>query len=518
MTTEQLPDDIEALKEIIFSQRNVIQSHQSEIETQRSEIQLKNQKIQYLLEQFNLLRHKQFAASSEVSPDQISLFDEAEEEQIIADAQTQTITEHPRKKPVRKPLPKDLPRETVVVDLKEEEKVCDCCGGALHEMGKETREQLEFIPAQIKVVETVRLKYSCRRCEQEGTEGQIKIAPAPVSPIPKGIATASLLAYILISKYQYALPLYRLEQMFANYGIEISRKTMADWVIRCAELLKPLFDYLKNTQLKQPILHADETPVQVIHNDKQKSYMWVYCTGTDSPHPANPIHNIVLYDFQPSRSAQCVQNYLGDYAGYLQVDGYAAYEHTAATLVGCMAHVRRKFIEAQKAQSNGKTGKADWAVNRIQKLYAIESQCKELTPEVRHQQRQEKALPLLMEFKAWVDKSLVTVPPKTALGTALAYTVNQWHKVIRYTEDGRLNIDNNRAERAIKPFVIGRKNWLFSNTERGAGASAVIYSIIETAKANGVNTDAYLKMLLEELPKRQQGQAIDDLAPWAFKG
>jgi transposase len=504
ITIEQLPDDIEALKEIIFSQR--------------SEIQLKNQKIQYLLEQFNLLRHKQFASSSEASPDQISLFDEAEQEQPSAETQTQTIAEHPRKKPVRKPLPQDLPRETVVVDLSEAEKVCDCCGGALHEMGKETREQLEFIPAQITVVETVRLKYSCRRCDQEGTEGQIKIAPAPTSPIPKGIATASLLAYILISKYQYALPLYRLEQMFANYGIEISRKTMADWVIRCAELLKPLFDYLKNTQLKQPILHADETPVQVIHNDKQKSYMWVYCTGTDSPHPVNSIRNIVLYDFQPSRSAQCVQNYLSDYAGYLQVDGYAAYEHTSATLVGCMAHVRRKFIEAQKAQPNGKTGKADWAINRIQKLYAIESQSKELTPEARHQQRQEKALPLLVELKEWVDKSLLTVPPKTALGTALAYTAKQWPKVIRYTEDGRLNIDNNRAERAIKPFVIGRKNWLFSNTERGAGASAVIYSIIETAKANGINTDAYLKMLLEELPKRQQGQAIGDLAPWAFKG
>lgn len=503
ITIEQLPDDIEALKEIIFSQR--------------SEIHLKNQKIQYLLEQFNLLRHKHFAASSEASPDQISLFDEAEQEQPLADVQTQAIAEHPRKKPVRKPLPKDLPRETVVVDLSEQEKVCDCCGGALHEMGRDIREQLDFIPAKIKVVETVRLKYSCRRCDREGTEGQIKIAPAPVSPIPKGIATASLLAYILISKYQYALPLYRLEQMFANHGIELSRKTMADWVIRCAELLKPLFDYLKNTQLKQPILHADETPVQVIHNDKQKSYMWVYCTGTDSPHPANPIHNIVLYDFQPSRSAQCVQNYLGDYAGYLQVDGYAAYEHTAATLVGCMAHVRRKFIEAQKAQPSGKTGKADWAVNRIQKLYAVESQCKELMPEARHQQRQEKALPLLKEFKTWVDKSLLTVAPKTALGTALAYTVNQWHKVIRYTEDGRLSIDNNRAERAIKPFVIGRKNWLFSNTEKGAGASAVIYSIIETAKANGVNTDAYLKMLLEELPKRQQGQAIDDLVPWASK-
>lgn len=511
MTTEQLPDDIEALKEIIFSQRNLIQSHQSEIER-------KDQKIQYLLEQFNLLRHKQFAASSEASPDQISLFDEAEQEQPSAEVQAQTIAEHPRKKPVRKPLPKDLPRETVVIDLSQKEKSCDCCGGVLHEMGRETREQLEFIPAQIKVVETVRLKYSCRRCEQEGTEGQIKIAPAPISPIPKGIATASLLAYILISKYQYALPLYRLEQMFTNYGIDISRKTMADWVIRCAGLLKPLFDYLKNTQLKQPILHADETPVQVIHNDKQKSYMWVYCTGTDSPHPEDLIHNIVLYDFQPSRSAQCVQNYLDDYAGYLQVDGYAAYEHTSATLVGCMAHVRRKFIEAQKAQPNGKTGKADWAVNRIQKLYAIEGQSKGLTPEARHQQRQEKALPLLVELKEWIDKSLLTVPPKTALGAALAYTAKQWPKVIRYTEDGRLNIDNNRAERAIKPFVIGRKNWLFSNTERGAGASAVIYSIIETAKANGVNTDAYLKMLLEELPKRQQNQAIDDLAPWAFKG
>lgn len=510
-TIEQLPDDIEMLKELIFSQQEMIQSHQFEIE-------LKDQKIQYLLEQFNLLRHKQFAASSEISPDQISLFNEAEEDDIESlEDSAQLIPEHQRKRPVRKPLPKELPRETVVVDLAEEEKVCDCCGGALHEVSRETREQLEFIPAQIKVVETVRPKYSCRSCDRDGTESRFKIAPVPASPIPKGIATASLLAYILISKYQYALPLYRLEQMFANYGIEISRKTMADWVIRCAQLLLPIFQHLKQIQLQQPVIHADETPVKVIHNDKQKSYMWVYCTGTDSPAQDRPIKSTVLYDFHPSRAGVCVQNYLGDYSGFLQVDGYAGYEHTQATLVGCMAHARRKFIEAQKAQPKGKTGKADWAVNHIQKLYALESRIKGLPAEDKLLHRREHAVPLLEELKRWLDKSLLTVAPKTALGTALAYCERQWHKVTRYAQDGRLNIDNNRAERAIKPFVIGRKNWLFSNTERGAAASAMIYSIVETAKANGINVEAYLQMLLEELPKMQEGDSLNRLMPWAFK-
>lgn len=503
MTAETLPNDPVALKKIIL-----------ELQTQN----------EYLMEQFRLARQKRFGASSEVSPGQNDLFNEAEQTadegaaEAVEAPHVKEIAAYSRKNPVRKPLPKDLPRETRIIDLLDAQKICECCQGPLHEMGRETREQLEYIPATIKVIETIRLKYSCRACEKDNTGTTIKIAPPPASPIPKGIATASLLAQIIINKYQYALPLYRQETLFKNYGIELSRKTMADWVIKCAHLVLPVINRFKYYQLLEGVIHADETPLNVIESDKQKCYMWVYCTGTDSPAIGAVAHNIVLYDFQSSRGAICPQNYLGDYCGYLQVDGYSAYESTLARLVGCMAHARRKFVAAQKIQPKGKTGKADWALNHLQKLYALESQIKYFSVDEKFTQRQTHAAPLLAQFKGWLDQSLLTVTPKSTLGTALTYCTNQWTKLIRYIEDGRLNIDNNRAERAIKPFVIGRKNWLFSNTASGAHASAVLYSVIETAKANGIEPLQYLHRLFDELPKRGESDDIDDLMPWNFKG
>jgi len=499
MTVKTLPDDPQALKKIIL------------------DLQKKND---FLLEQFNLSRQKQFGASSEAAPGQGQLFNEAEQEAEAPaiEAEENTVSSHARKKPIRTPLPKDLPRETIVVDLDESEKVCDCCNGPLHEMGKEAREQLEFTPAQIKVIETVRPKYSCRACEKTAIKTPVKIAPVQASPILKSIATASLLAQIIINKYQYALPLYRQEALFKSHNIDLSRKTMADWMTRCGSLVKPIIDHLKTHLLQQGVIHADETPLKVINEDKQKSYMWVYCTGTDSPTAMAVYKNIVLYDYHASRAAACPKGFLGDYNGYLQVDGYSAYEQTCATLVGCMAHARRKFIEAKKAQPKGKTGKADWAVNHMQKLYALESKIKTLNPEEKYAKRQKCAVPLLNEFKEWLDASVLTVVPKSALGSALTYSMNQWSKLSQYVSDGRLAIDNNRAERAVKPFVIGRKNWLFSNTSRGANASAELYSIIETAKANGIEPLKYFQLLLEALPKRHASDSMEDLMPWNVKG
>ena len=504
MTAETLPDDPQELKKMILQLNGTVRNQQ--------------QKIDYLLEQFNLHRAKRFAASSEASPDQIQLFNEAESETEVEseEAAKTEVTHHSRKKPVRTALPKDLPRETRVIDLNESEKVCDCCQGPLHEMGKETKEQLEFIPAQIKVIETVRPKYSCRSCEKEAVKTPVKIAPLPATPIPKSIATPSLLAQIIINKYQYALPLYRQEALFKSHNIDLSRKTMADWVIRCGELVKPVLNSLKVHLLDQKVIHADETPLKVINEDKHKSYMWVYCTGSDSPNTQQQHKNIVLYDFHNSRAAACPKGFLGAYQGYLQVDGYSAYEQTQAQLVGCMAHVRRKFVEAKKAQPKAKIGKADWAINHIQKLYAIESRIKGLASEEKFNAREKEAEPLLKQFKDWLDKSILTVTPKSALGKALTYAVNQWHKINQYVADGELLIDNNRAERSIKPFVIGRKNWLFSNTSKGANASAELYSIIETAKANGVEPLQYLQTLLEELPKRSSGESVEDLMPWTI--
>lgn len=340
----------------------------------------------------------------------------------------------------------------------------------------------------------------------------------PAQAIPKSIATASLLSQIIISKYQYALPLYRQESLFKSYGIDLSRKTMADWMIKSSQLLEALYQRLKAIQLQQVVIHADETPLKVIHEDKTKCYMWVYCTGTDSPpgnHIKAPIPNIVLYDYQNSRAGHCPIDYLQGYSQYLQVDGYAGYEQTDACLVGCWAHARRKFVEAQKIQAKGKTGKADRAISLIGKLYRIETDIKDLNPTQKQAERTTRTQPLLGEFKGWLDQSALQVPPKSAIGKAIAYSLRQWPKLSRYVEDGRISIDNNRAERAIKPFVIGRKNWLFSNTAKGAQASAILYSLIETAKANGLIPFDYLKTLLEELPRKPEN--IDHLLPWNIK-
>ena len=367
------------------------------------------------------------------------------------------------------------------------------------------------------MIEHVRPKYACRTCEKEGISNTVKQAPVPHSVIPKGYATPSLLSQIITSKYQYGLPLYRQEAMFKQHGIELSRKTMADWIIRCAELFKPLYDQLHQHLLRQPVIQADETSLKVVDSDKATSYMWLYATGADSPQATitgSVIPNIVLYDYHNSRAGRCAVDFLDGYDGYLQVDGYQGYEQTQATLVGCWAHARRKFMEAKKGAGSKGSGKADWALNHIQKLYRVETQLKEETAATRYTQRQEKSLPLLNQLETWLTKSAQQVLPKTKLGEAIQYCLNQWHKLMRYTLDGHLAIDNIRAERAIKPFVIGRKNWLFSQTATGANASAILYSIIETAKANDLNVFEYVMDCLEQLSKPEAD--IERLLPWQF--
>jgi len=370
----------------------------------------------------------------------------------------------------------------------------------------------KFIPAQIKVIETIRPQYSCRHCEKTATKVQIKIAPVPASPIPKSIATPSLLSQIITSKYQYSLPLYRQETMFKQHGIDLNRKTMSEWMIKSSTLFKPIVDYLHQQLLKQPVVQADETTLKVIHENKSKCYMWIYCSGTDSPcDNQNHIKNIVLYDYHASRAGSCAVDYLKGFNGYLQADGYAGYEKVDAELIGCMAHARRKFVEAKTAQPKNKMGRADIAIKEIAKLYWIEKQIKGLPANEKYKIRQQ-SMPLLNDLKEWLDKSNRQVLPKSAIGKAIQYSLNQWEKLSGYIKSGDINIDNNRAERAIKPFVIGRKNWMFCNTASGANASAILYSLIETAKANGLTPFNYLMFLLEELPK--QPDDLEYLMPW----
>ena len=482
------------------------------LENERQLSLQKDALIAALEERWHLAQQKQFGKSAEGFASQGELFNEVEEIVEAIEAEQQTIST-PRKKPVRKPLPTHLPREQVIHDI--DDKTCDCCGGELHKMGEDKSEKLEFIPAQIKVIEHIRPKYACRHCDKSSTHTPIKQASMPAMPINKGIATSSLLSQLITSKYQYGLPLYRQEAMFKQYGIELSRQTMSSWIDKSATLFTPLVERLKAELLKQPTLFADETPLKVVKSDKVNSYMWVYCSGRDSPEPNNPIPNIVLYDFHNSRAAACVVNYLDGYQGYLHVDGYQVYEKTEATLVGCWAHARRKFIEAKKLQGKNKTGKADVVLSLIQKLYGVESRIKDKSTDEKYIARQEASQPILSKLNTWLEQHQPNLVGNTKLIEATNYLANQWHKLIRYVDDGRLSIDNNRAERAIKPFVIGRKNWLFSQTANGAHASATLYSIVETAKVNGLIPFDYICACLNELCKPEPN--IDSLLPWNFK-
>jgi len=309
---DDLPNDIELLKTLLLEQSLLLGEKESSLIEQEKALTEKDTKIaeweskyQLILEQWRLAQQKQFGKGSEVSPGQGDLFDESvndsQEEHSDAELESQTVS-NTRTKPKRKPLPKDLPRETVIVDLTESEKVCSCCQTPLHRIGEDTSEKLEFLPAQLKVIETVRPKYACRQCEKTETKTTIKQALMPASIIPKGIATPSLLSQVITGKFQYSLPLYRQETMFKQYGIELSRQTMSDWMIKCSAALQPLYDRLHTILLEQPVIQADETTLNVIKEARSNCYMWLYCTGKDGPDKQSPIPNIVLYDFQPTRS------------------------------------------------------------------------------------------------------------------------------------------------------------------------------------------------------------------------
>ncbi|PWW06865.1 transposase [Pseudidiomarina tainanensis] len=470
----------------------------------------------HLLEKWQLELKKRFAASSEGLPGQGDLFNEIEdilqpdEEEVAAE---QHIA-YTRKLPRKARLDASLQRKEIVHDISDDEKTCECCGTDMHRMGEDVSEKLDFIPAKVQVIRHVRPKYSCRTCEQHGTETKIKQAPVPASMLPKSITTPSLLAQIITAKFQYGLPLYRQEAMFKQFGADISRQTMSRWLVAVSQKLEPLYQRMHDLLLQQPVLWADETTLKVIQSEKSKSYMWVYGCGGDKPPPDGTSQNIVLYDYQDGRGGVHPKDFLKGYRGPLQVDGYQGYEQTEAKLAGCWAHARRKFVDAKTVQGKKKTGKADRALSYIQKLYRVEKRMAGKPVDELWRARQTESSTIMSEFKAWLDAQTMQVPPTSIIGKAVQYTLNQWSKLQVYLTDGRINIDNNRAERAIKPFVIGRKAWLFANTHGGADASAVLYSLVETAKANGLQPIDYLMRLFEQWPLLSDNSDIDHLLPW----
>jgi transposase len=509
---DHLPDDTSSLKKIIADQQSKLVDRDRRIDSQE-------QRIAVLEEYIRLQRHRQFGASSEKAPGQAELFDEAEllgeEEAVPAEVESaeQPTASPSNKKPRgRKPLPPQLPRIRIEHDLSDAQKTCPCgCQRTL--IGEETSEQLDIIPAKVQVLVHVRKKYACKACEDG-----VQLARLPPQPIPKSNASAGLLAHVAVAKYQDALPLYRQEQVLKRAGVELGRNTLAGWMLKCGELIQPLLNLLDEQLLAGPITHCDETTVQVLKEQgkspQSKSYMWVRVSGL-------PTKKIILYDYASSRSGKIAEDLLADYQGYLQTDDYAGYHALGnapdITHLGCWAHARRKFIEAQKAAPKGKkakAGKADVALSYIGKLYGIERQVKDASPDRRRQVRQEDSRAVLEQLRVWLDKTLHQVLPKGALGKALGYLDRNWDKLTVYVDDGRLSIDNNTAENAIRPFVIGRKNWLFSDTERGAKASAALYGLIETAKANGLEPYAYLQRVFERLPAAQSVEDVEALLPW----
>lgn len=513
IASNQLPDDIDTLKSLVadqaikldhFTARNA----QLTTENQRYKVQ-----VLTLTEQLNLALARRYAASSEkIAPDQIRLFDEAEvEAQAVMPSEDDEITvpEHTRKKRGRKTLPESLPRIDVIHVLADDERTCPHDGKPLTEIGEVTSEQLDIIPAKIQVIRHIRKQYACS-CGQ-----CIKTAPLPAQPIPKSMASPGLLAHITVSKYQDALPLYRQETILKRIGVELPRATLANWMIQAGSLIQPIINLLRDRLLAYDILQMDETTVQVLKEPgktaQSKSYLWVQRGGP-------PDRPVVLYDYDPGRGAGVPKRLLDGFKGYLQTDGYDGYNAAVAvnglTHLGCMAHARRKFSEAVMAQGkNKKRGKAHRGLALIQKLYRVEKQARTLTPEERYDHRYRHARSILDELRTWLDEALPQVPPTSATGKALNYLNNEWDKLIRYLDDGRLAIDNNGAENAIRPFVVGRKNWLFSASVKGVKASANLYSLIETAKTNGLEPYAYLRYLFTELPKAETVEAIEALLP-----
>lgn len=492
-----------------------------------AEIASLNRQVDWLTQQLRLMQGQRFGASSEqtqVLSEQFSLFNEAEElaDPKVAEPDLEQITYQRRKRAGKREMDfSGLPVEQVVHELRSEERVCPECGGALHQCGQAVvRRELVYVPAKYTVVEHIQAVYSCRRCERENDHVPMKKSEIPAPMLPNsGIVSPSLLAHILNSKYTLALPLYRQEQELARIGVPISRQTMANWIMAAHERwLAEFVQALRRELLSNEILHADETTLMVLKEPgrkaRQRSYVWVYRTSGDTRHP------VVLYDYQPSRAGECAGRFLEGFTGLLHTDGYEAYHcklPPEITVVGCWAHMRRKFTDTLKSlpQELRDRSPAKIGLDYCDKLFRQESGFTEqnLSFQERYQARLEQSKPVAEKFFVWAKTEYEKNPvPKSMLGAALTYTVNQEGWLMNVFLDGRLELSNNRAERAVRPFAVGRKNWLFSNTPKGADASAAVYSIVETAKANGLRPFPYLKFLLERLPF---GVPVQDCLPWS---
>ena len=452
------------------------------------------------------------------APEQPMLFDTEGEEKAQSVEEPQavvTVEGHTRKKAIRKALPEWLPREEVVIDIDEADKQCGC-GHAMVRIGEETSEKLDVIPAQFIVVKIIRPKYACKHCEGSGDEEKpaVRIAPMPKAVIERGMATPGLLAFIITAKYVDALPLARQEKQFARMGIELPRQRLSDWVIAVGLAVRPVMRILVQLLRAGPIMLADETRVQMLGRSEETptrlSYMWAAYGG-------EPEQPVVYFRYDEHRSREAAEELVGDYEGFFQTDAFKVYDLLCAERpelihVGCWAHARRKFFDATGGAK--KPTAAHQALSLIAKLYRVEQELSGIPRDEEFvSRRKERVEPVLGELHAWLEKKAVQVPPSTLLGKAVGYTLGQWEKLIRYLDHPQLTPDTNRVENKIRPFVVGRKNWLFSGSPSGAEAAANLYSLIETAKANGIEPYRYLRALIERLPNAVTDDDYRSLLP-----
>jgi len=487
---------LQSLDANLRQQKNIILEKDEQIFEQSNQIKKLSDKLNWLEEQIKLGKHKQFAKSSETQTAlQLELFDENEEELQQPDEEKQTVV-YERKKANRNKKNLDtslLPRETNIIDLSDEEKIC-ACGHCLEKMGEESKEELVFTPASLKVIEHVRIKYTCKQCESIKTPKAIEL------PLSKSKAGAPLLAEIILNKYSYHLPFYRQSKMFARHPIVIPDNTIAGWVMAAAEQLEPLREAFFKEFSSINVLQADESPVKVLKPEK-KGYMWFY-------HSYMPGKRFILLDFNLSRSAAVVDERLKGFKGLLQTDGYSGYttqrKRDDIITLGCWDHARRKFTDVIKAAGNNKSGKAGKMVEKIAKLYKLEGEIKTLSVDERKSIRQQKAKPMLDSIFEFLHK--INAPPKSLLYIATTYCKNQWPELIRYIDYGEAQISNCWIENQVRPFALGKRNWLFVGNEASAAKAALLYSLIQSCDLNQINPRPYLEYVLNQVHRLRRGE------------
>jgi len=494
------------------------------LEKQISQLEKENLILQ---EKVDFLTRKLYGNKSEQTlslgiEGQVSIFDEAEQEadNEVLEPDMKDVASYRRKRfpGQREELLKDIPHEKKLCTLAEEDRFCLTCGGALHSVGEEfVRTEIEFIPAKVRVIDYYRETFECRSCRKNG-EPYMEKSPMPTAVMQHSYASASTVSWVIHQKYELAVPLYRQEKEWEALGVNLSRATMSNWIITCyRDWLSPITKLLHEKLLEQTYLHIDETPVQVLNELGRKnttdSYMWVYSSIKESKHP------IRIFEYQPGRSGKYPEAFLKDFKGFIHTDAYKGYEKVRGiTRCLCWSHLRRYFVDAlPKDVKSPEATVPSQAIEYINKLFEIEKKLEVLSTKGRMEQRLEQESPVLEAFWSWAKTASVEILPKSKLGQAFTYAFNQKEGLMNYLLDGNCALSNNLAENSIRPFTIGRKNWLFSGSPKGAKASAGIYTLIETAKANGLNPNKYIQYILSDIPGSaflENPEFLEDYMPW----